>query len=64
MLFQKFITSPFFFKNLSIFYNVIFTNIYWFMDNLEFNYVNVEYDFTFVMSHIIQKTYNCDNPKY
>jgi len=34
------------------------------MDNLKFNYVNVEYDFTFVISDIIQKNYNYDNPKY
>ncbi len=63
-LFQKFIISPFFFLNLSIFCNVIFTKVYWFMDNLKFNYVNVEYDFTFVISDIIQKNYNYDNPKY
>ncbi len=43
---------------------MIFTKVYRFMNNYNFNYVNVEYDFTFVISHVIQKNYNCDNPKY
>jgi hypothetical protein len=63
LIFQKFITSPLFLLNSSIFCNMILIEVYWFMDNLKFNYVNVEYDFTFVISHIIQKNYNCDNPK-
>jgi hypothetical protein len=37
----------FFLKNSFIFFNIIRTKIYCNMDNLKFDNVNVEYDFTF-----------------
>jgi hypothetical protein len=36
-----------FLKNPSIYFNIILTKVYYNMDNLNFDNVNVEYDFTF-----------------
>ncbi len=45
----------------SIFLNIILTKVYYNMDNLKFDSVNVEYDYI-LSSFIVQKNYNCDNP--
>jgi len=45
--FQKSIINPFFKRIHSIFLNMIFTKIYYNMDSLNFDNVNVEYEFIF-----------------
>jgi hypothetical protein len=47
MLFQKSIMNPLFFKNSSIFYNMIIIKLYCNMNNWNIDSVNVECNFTF-----------------